>query len=132
MNDKSLIAQAVKAKEKALPKYSHFRVGAALETKNGKIILGANIENASYSLTICAERTALFTALVDGERNFKSITIASDSASFISPCGACRQVLFEHCGGDLDVIMTNSAGEYKKVKLKELLPYGFSDEDLNS
>ncbi len=131
MTDKELIEIAVKSKDRSLSGYSHFRVGAAIVTDEGKVYHGANIENASYSLTICAERTAIFTALVEGERNFKTIAIASDSKSFISPCGACRQVLYEHCGEDLDVIMTNSAGDYKKVKIKDLLPYGFSDKDLN-
>ncbi len=131
MTDKELVQIAVESKKRSLSDYSHFRVGAALETAAGKIYHGANIENASYSLTMCAERTAIFTALVEGEREFKTIAIASDSKNFISPCGACRQVLYEHCGEDLDVIMTNSAGDYKKVKIKDLLPYGFSDKDLN-
>ncbi len=130
MTDKELITQAELAKEKSLSNYSHFRVGAALLTKSGKVYQGTNIENASYSLTICAERTALFTALVEGEREFKSIAITSDSPNFISPCGACRQVLFEHCGGELEVIMTNGKGEERKIKLNELLPYSFSDKDL--
>jgi cytidine deaminase len=130
MTDKELTIIAEKAKQKSLSKYSHFRVGAALLTKDGKVFQGANIENASYSLTMCAERTALFTALLEGEREFKSIAITSDSKNFISPCGACRQVLYEHCGGDLEVIMTNEHGEEKKLKLKELLPFSFSDKDL--
>ena len=130
MTDKELIAIAEKAKHKSLSNYSHFRVGAALQTKEGKVFQGTNIENASFSLTMCAERTALFTALVEGEREFKSIAITSDSKNFISPCGACRQVLYEHCGGDLEVIMTNGNGDERILKLKELLPYGFSDEDL--
>jgi cytidine deaminase len=127
-NRKELIQKAIEAKSKALPTYSNFHVGAALLTKDGKIYLGANIETSSYSLTICAERTALFTAILEGERKFKAIAVAGDTEDYLPPCGACRQVLSDLCGGDLDVILVNKKGKSKKLKLRELLPYSFGEE----
>ncbi len=130
LTPEQLAQKAVEAKSKGLPTYSNFHVGAALLAENGKVYLGANIENSSYSLTICAERTAVFQAIIDGERNFKSIAIASDSEDFCPPCGACRQVLLELCGKDLEVILINKKGELKTFLLKELIPYSFSGEFL--
>jgi len=131
-NKKELVQKAIEAKSKAIATYSQFHVGAALLTEDDKIILGANIENASYGLTICAERTAVFTALLNGERKFRAIAIAGDSENYISPCGACRQILSEFCGKDLYVIMVNKNGKTKTVKMKELLPYSFGEEYLKS
>jgi cytidine deaminase len=128
VSDQELVEQAINAKQKAIPTYSHFHVGAALLTEDDKIILGANIENASYGLTICAERTAVFKALLDGERKFKAIAIAGDSDVYLSPCGACRQILLEFCGKDLDVLMVNNKGEHIKKKMGDLLPYSFGEE----
>lgn len=125
---KALIQQANKAKEKSYSPYSKFRVGAALLTDDKKIYTGTNIESASYSLTICAERVAIFEAVAKGEKNFKAIAITSDMNDFISPCGACRQVLAEFCNEELDVIMTNKNLESKVVKLKDLLPYSFNKD----
>lgn len=130
LTPEQLAQKAVEAKSKGLPTYSNFHVGAALLTESGKVYLGANIENSSYSLTICAERTAVFQAIIDGERNFKSIAIASDAEDFCPPCGACRQVLLELCGKDLEVILINKKGELKTFLLKELIPYSFSGEFL--
>jgi len=127
---KELIQKAIEAKSKALPTYSNFHVGAALLTKDGKIYQGANIESSSYSLTICAERTAVFTAIVEGERKFKAIAVAGDTEEYLSPCGACRQVLADLCGLDIDVILVNKEGKSKTLKLKELLPYSFGEEFL--
>lgn len=127
-NRKELIQKAIEAKSKALPTYSNFHVGAALLTKDGKLYQGANIETSSYSLTICAERTALFTAILEGERKFKAIAVAGDTEDYLPPCGACRQVLSDLCGGDLDVILVNKKGKSKKLKLRELLPYSFGEE----
>lgn len=128
--DYNLLAQkAIEAKKISMPTYSKFRVGAALLTDNDKIILGGNIESSSYSLTICAERTAIFKAISEGERKFKAIAIASDAEDYISPCGACRQVMSDLCG-DIDVIMLNSKGEQKIEKVSNLLPYAFGDKDL--
>ncbi len=130
ISDKELVELAIKAKEKAIPTYSNFHVGAALLTEDEKIIIGANIENASYGLTICAERTAVFKALLDGERKFKSIAIAGDSDDYITPCGACRQILIEFCGNNLDVIMINKKGDFIKKKMNDLLPYSFGGDFL--
>jgi len=121
---------AVNAKEKALPPYSHFRVGAALLTETGKIYEGANIESSSYSLTICAERTAVFCAVLAGERKFRAIAIAGDAEGFTPPCGACRQVLLELCGKDLDVILVDKKDNLKIFKLDELIPFSFTEENL--
>ena len=129
MNYKSLAEKAVEAKSKALPTYSHFHVGAALLTEDDKIYTGCNIESSSYSLTICAERTAIFKAISEGERKFKAIAVAGDTDGFISPCGACRQVVSDLCG-DIDVILVNSKNETKVMKTSELLPFAFSDKDL--
>ena len=126
----NLIQMAIDAKSKALPTYSNFHVGSALLAKNGKVYLGANIENSSYGLTICAERAAAFNAVLEGEREFEAIAIAGDSDEYISPCGACRQVLMELCGKDLKVFMVNNKGEFKESILEELLPYSFTSDFL--
>ncbi len=129
MDNKALALKAVEAKNISLPAYSNFHVGASLLTEEGKIYLGGNIETASYSLTICAERTAVFKAISEGERKFKSIAIASDAPGFCPPCGACRQVLLDLCG-DIDVVMINNKEEIKVLKLTELLPFAFGDKEL--
>ena len=130
MDYKELAQKAVEAKTIALPPYSHFHVGAAILTDKDKVYLGGNIENSSYSLTICAERVAVFKAVSEGEINFKAIAIASDDEGFCSPCGACRQVLNDLCGGKIDVIMVNHKNELKILKLSELLPLPFDDDKL--
>ncbi|MEW6653352.1 MAG: cytidine deaminase [Bacteroidota bacterium] len=130
ITNKELAELAVKAKSKSIAPYSNFHVGAALLTKGGKVILGANIENASYGLTMCAERTAVFSALLDGERDFISIAVAGDSKDYTPPCGACRQILMEFCGKDLDVIMVNEKGDNFALKMSELLPHSFNEEFL--
>jgi len=127
---KELVHQAINAKSKAMPTYSDFHVGAALLAKSGKVYLGANIENSSYGLTICAERTAVFQAVLEGEREFEAIAIAGDSDDYISPCGACRQVLVELCGKTLQVFMVNGKGEFKQHSIDELIPYSFGKEFL--
>jgi cytidine deaminase len=129
MNYKSLAEKAVEAKSRALPTYSNFHVGAALITEDDKIYTGCNIESSSYSLTICAERTAIFKAISEGERKFKAIAVAGDTEGFISPCGACRQIISDLCG-DIDIILVNSKNETKVMKTSELLPFAFSDKDL--
>jgi cytidine deaminase len=129
--DYNLLAQkAVEAKKNALPTYSNFFVGAALLTEDEKIYTGVNIESSSYGLTICAERNAVFKATSEGERKFKAIAVACDSKDFCSPCGACRQIIWDLCG-DIDVIMTNDKKEIKVMKMSELLPFAFSDDKLN-
>ncbi len=129
MDYKLLASKAVEAKSKALPTYSNFHVGAALITKDDKIYTGCNIESSSYSLTICAERTAIFKAISEGERKFKALAVAGDTEGFISPCGACRQVINDLCG-EIDVVMVNSKNKTKVMKASELLPLAFSDKDL--
>jgi cytidine deaminase len=130
MNDYNKLAElAVEAKEKALPFYSKFHVGAALLTSEGKVYSGINIESSSYSLTICAERTAIFKALSEGEKNFRAVAIASDFDGYCPPCGSCRQVILDLCG-DIDVVMVNHKKEIKVLKASELLPYAFGDSNL--
>jgi cytidine deaminase len=119
-----LIEAAIKAKEKAYAPYSNFRVGCAL-LADGKIYSGFNIENASCSLTVCAERVAAVNALVDGSKDFKRIAIASDGDDFITPCGACLQFLAEF-SKDMEVILIDGKGDSKVTTLKALLPSPFS------
>jgi len=130
MTYEELAKKAIDAKQKAHAIYSNFHVGAALITEDEQLYLGANIENSSYGLTICAERTATFQAVLDGHKKFKAIAIASDFEGFCPPCGACRQVLMDLCGKDLDVVMINSKNELITHKLKELLPLSFGEEFL--
>lgn len=125
-----LAKEAVEAKSSALPTYSKFHVGAVLLTEDGKVYRGCNIETSSYSLTICAERTALFKAISEGERKFKAVAVASDDPGFCPPCGACRQVMLDLCG-NIDVVMINQKEEIVIKKLSELLPFAFGDEYLN-
>ncbi len=106
---------------KAYAEYSRFRVGAALMTEGGTIYEGCNVENASYGLTICAERNAVFQAVAHGDRKFRSIAIASDDTGFLSPCGACCQVLSEF-NPDLEVILTNASSKMKVTSLHKLFP----------
>jgi len=129
MDYKFLVDEAIKAKVNAVAVYSNFHVGAALLTDKNKIYSGCNIESSSYSLTICAERTAIFKAVSEGQRNFKAIAISGDTEDFISPCGACRQVISDLCG-NIDIVMINSRGEYVIKKTSELLPFAFGDKDL--
>ena len=130
MNYSELIQIANEVKLKAYAPYSHFRVGAALLAESGEIYTGVNVENSSYGLTNCAERTAVFKAVSEGESKFKTIVITSDAEDFISPCGACRQVLMEICGKELEVVMTNRDNEIRILPLSDLLPDSFNKEHL--
>ncbi len=130
MTNQELSELAVSAKDKAKANYSNFHVGAALLTKNGKVYQGANIENSSYSLTICAERTAVFQAVLEDENEFEAIAIASDAEQFCPPCGACRQVLLDLCGPELSVVMIDQKKNLKTIKLKELIPFSFGEDFL--
>ena len=116
-----LAARARHAMEKAYAEYSRFRVGAALMTEGRNIFEGCNVENSSYGLTICAERNAVFQAVAHGDKQFRSIAIASDDAGFLSPCGACCQVLAEF-NPRLEVIMTNASGKKKVISLSKFFP----------
>ncbi len=116
-----LIAAATRVKHNAYAVYSNFRVGAALLTDEGAIFEGCNVENASYGLTICAERNAVFRAVAEGKNHFRAIAISSDDTGFITPCGACRQVLAEFAPR-LEIILTNRAGKKKVTTLDKLFP----------
>ncbi|MEF9951682.1 MAG: cytidine deaminase [Clostridium sp.] len=129
MDNKILVDEARKAMEFSYSPYSKFRVGAALLSNDGKVYRGCNIENASFGGTNCAERTALFKAVSEGSKDFTKIAIISDSEDYISPCGICRQVLAEF-GLDMEVIMAKNNGQYKMMKIRELLPLAFTGEDL--
>ncbi|MGA9116559.1 MAG: cytidine deaminase [Bacteroidota bacterium] len=126
---RTLIREALKARGRSHSPYSRFRVGAALLTSRGRIFTGCNIEVSSFGLTICAERTAMFKARSEGFSSFRAIAIATDSPAFVSPCGACRQVLLE-LGGDLEVILANAAGASRTHPLHELLPHAFGPQQL--
>lgn len=130
MEYKLLVQKAVEAKQFAYAPYSNFRVGAALLTEDEKIFTGCNVEISSYSLTICAERNAIFKAYSDGKRKFKAIAIAADTEDYISPCGACLQVISDLCG-DIDIILINGKDEMKILRTQQLLPFAFTDKELN-
>ncbi len=138
MDYQLLVEKAYEAQEKAYTPYSNFCVGAALLSKSGKIYLGCNIENASYTPTNCAERTAFFKAVSEGEREFLAIAIVGNERSktpkedeFCAPCGVCRQVMMEFCVPDeFKVILANRTDNYKVLTLEELLPMGFGPENL--
>ena len=132
MNDRELIEQAKQARAHSYSPYSGFAVGAALLGKSGKVYLGANIENASFSLTCCAERVAFFKAISEGERDFAAIAIAGgrtgcEVAGAFPPCGACRQVMAEYCAPDFKVILAEG-DDYSVHELSELLPLGFNEK----
>jgi cytidine deaminase len=127
MKDQELIALAAEARRKAYAPYSRYTVGAALLTASGKVYTGANVENASYGLAICAERTAAVKAVSDGEREFLAIAVATENGG--TPCGACRQVLNEF-GPDMRVLIADAAGKYETYRLSELLPASFGPAQL--
>jgi len=119
-----LVAAARAVRERAVADFSGFKVGAALETTDGQIITGCNIENASYGLTVCAERVAIFKAISEGHRAFRRIVVVADTASPTPPCGACRQIMWEFCG-DIEVVMANLTAETATLQMKDLLPLPF-------
>ena len=125
-----LVEAALDARKTAYVPYSHYAVGAALLTREGKIYTGCNIENASYGATNCAERTAFFKAVSEGKKNFLAIAIAGgmegeEPAEYAYPCGICRQVMKEFAGNDFRIIVAKSRADYQDYSLKELLPHGF-------
>ncbi len=124
MTNQELIKIADEAKEMAYAPFSKFKVGAALLGKSGKVYTGCNVENSSYGGTNCAERTAIFKAISEGEREYTKIAIMASSGEFTGPCGICRQVIFEFME-DGEVILGNDAGEMQVYTVKELLPLGF-------
>ena len=119
-----LIGAARRAREQAIADFSKFKVGAALETADGIIITGCNIENATYGLTLCAERVAMFKALSEGHRAFTRVVVVADTADPTPPCGACRQILWEF-GGDLEVLLANLTEPKGQFRLRDLLPLPF-------
>ena len=119
-----LVAAARKARRYARADYSKFRVGAALETSTGVIVTGCNIENATYGLTLCAERVAMFKAISEGHRRFRRVAVVADTAKPTPPCGSCRQILWEF-GGDLEVVLANLRRETGRMRLGDLLPLPF-------
>ena len=134
MKDVDLVKTAIAAMDNSYSPYSNCKVGAALLCENGKVFSGCNIENAAYGPTICAERTAIFKAISEGERSFSKIAIAGgyngNITSAFVPCGVCRQVLSEFCAGDLKILCADSCESFLSFTLEELLPHGFSSEKL--
>ena len=130
MHTKDLIEKALGVRERAYAPYSNFKVGAALLTEKGNVYTGCNIESASYTPTICAERTAISKAVSEGETNFKKIAIVG-SSDYTFPCGVCRQMIREF-GKDIEVIVANDVDDYKSFILEELLPYSFGPDDLDN
>ena len=120
----SLASAALAARENAHAPYSHFQVGAALEDVTGRVHTGCNVENATYGLTVCAERVAVFKAISEGARKFRRIAIAADTEALTPPCGACRQILWEFCG-DIEITLLNPRGKTETLQLKDLFPRAF-------
>lgn len=127
MNDiaKQLLESAKAAREKAYAPYSDFHVGSALITDKGTIFSGCNVENTSYGLTICAERTAIFKMISEGENRIDEILVIGDTDEYLPPCGACRQVIAEFSHKDTIIYMCNRQGEFKQIKVGELIPFTF-------
>ncbi len=124
-----LVDAALSARLNAWAPYSNFKVGAALETRKGRIVVGCNVESASYGLTVCAERVAIWKALSEGETRFRRIVVVADSEDMTPPCGACRQVIWECCG-DIEVVLANLKGKSIRYKMSSLLPAPFDNRFL--
>jgi cytidine deaminase len=124
MTTGELIMDAIRARENAHAPFSNFKVGAALEDENGRIFTGCNIENATFGLTLCAERVAVFKALSEGARKFRRIAVAADTEQLTPPCGACRQILWEFCG-DIEIVLANLGGDAESLRLASLFPRAF-------
>lgn len=129
MTDQELVKKAMEAKENAYVPYSKFPVGAAVLTKDGKVYTGCNIECASYGGTNCAERTAIFKAVSEGDRNIEAIAVVSDLDDYTYPCGICRQVIVEF-GKDIRLIVAKSEDDFRVHTISDLLPNSFSPDDL--
>jgi cytidine deaminase len=130
VTEKDLLIEAAKqARENAHAPYSNFRVGAALRSASGRIFGGCNVENATYGLTTCAERVAIFKAVSEGERGFSAIAVVTDTEVLTPPCGACRQLIWEFCG-DIPVSLANLRGKIEVIQMSELFPRPFDDSNL--
>ena len=127
--DLELIEAATNVREKAYAPYSNFKVGAALRTKAGKVFTGCNVESASYGLTVCAERVAIWKAVSEGETEFETIAVVADTHELTPPCGVCRQIIWEFCG-DVPVLFANLEGKTETVTMSELLPRAFDTKFL--
>ena len=130
VSDETLREKANNMLNIAYVPYSKFPVGAALLTKDGEVFTGCNIENASYSMTICAERTAFFKAVSEGKLEFEKLLVTGGTEGPISPCGACRQVIAEFCSPDMPVILTNVKGDTTETTVEKLLPGAFNNKDM--
>ncbi|WP_170007707.1 cytidine deaminase [Bacillus fonticola] len=130
MTNEQLFQEAKRARDIAYVPYSKFGVGCALETEDGKVYSGCNIENAAYSMCNCAERTAIFKAVSEGETRFRTLVVVADTERPVSPCGACRQVMSELCQPTTTVILANLKGEMLKTTVNDLLPGAFAPSDL--
>src|ERR1700733_3429876 len=124
-----LISAAKQARENAYAPFSNFRVGAAVRAGSGRTYTGCNIENATYGLTVCAERVAIFKAMSEGERNFDAIAVVTDTDTLTPPCGACRQLIWEFCG-DIPVILANLKGKTETLQMRDLFPKPFDSSNL--
>jgi cytidine deaminase len=125
----ALVEAARQARENAHAPYSNFRVGAALRATSGRIFGGSNVENATYGLTVCAERVAIFKAMSEGERGFDAIAVVTDTDALTPPCGACRQLIWEFCG-DVPVVLANLKGKSETLQMRELFPKPFDSRNL--
>ena len=123
-----LITIAKQSRENAHAPYSNFRVGAALRASSGRIFGGCNVENATYGLTVCAERVAILKAISDGERGFDAISVVTDTEALTPPCGACRQLIWEFCG-DIPVVLANLKGRVEQIQMRDLFPKPFDSSN---
>lgn len=119
-----LLESALRARENAYARFSNFKVGAALEDADGRVHTGCNVENATYGLTVCAERVAIFKAVSEGVRKFRRIAVAADTPTLTPPCGACRQIIWEFCG-DIEITLVNLQGASETLRMKDLFPRPF-------
>lgn len=130
MTGKELLKLAIQAREQAYVPYSNFKVGAALASEDGQVFLGCNIENAAFSPTNCAERTAVFKAVSEGIRKFSALAVVADTEQAVTPCGVCRQVLAEFCDPQMPIYLGNLRGDLVETTLEELLPGAFTAKEL--
>ncbi|MBT2692886.1 cytidine deaminase [Bacillus sp. ISL-55] len=130
MDKKTLVEKAIEARSTAYVPYSKFQVGAAIITSNDQVYLGCNIENASFGLTNCAERTAIFKAVSEGNTEIKAIAVVADTEGPVSPCGACRQVIAEFATDDTKIYLANLNGDVKETTISEILPGYFTSKDM--